>query len=234
MTKLRKKGNKTGNRRTANVRSVGYSDLFCLSKDDLWDALTEYPEAKAKLMQCGQDMLRKDNLLDEEALAGDREKQESLEQRVRRVDESLEQVVTRLARLIGEFGASQAKIKRRLVHLESQSCFQQPPDEFHTAIDIIKDNGFDGAIPLLAPGCVSAPAISVELDSSVFAADNEASCSEAIGSQTSENILTTQDHLTLPDSTAMNTVADMCTIAYETHADPKNLAKANYMLTDHT
>ena len=43
-------GNKTGNRRTANVMSFGYSDLFVLSKNDLWDVLKEYPEAKEKLI----------------------------------------------------------------------------------------------------------------------------------------------------------------------------------------
>ena len=59
-------GNKTGNRRTANVRSVGYSDLFCLSKNDLWDALQEYPEGRHSLLQRGRQLLLKDGLLDEE------------------------------------------------------------------------------------------------------------------------------------------------------------------------
>lgn len=40
---------KTGNRRTASVRSVGYSDLFVLSKKDMWDVLKEYPAARVRL-----------------------------------------------------------------------------------------------------------------------------------------------------------------------------------------
>ncbi|XP_014661484.1 PREDICTED: LOW QUALITY PROTEIN: cyclic nucleotide-gated cation channel alpha-3-like [Priapulus caudatus] len=38
-----------GNRRTASVKSVGYSDLFRLSKGDLWDVLKEYPAARVRL-----------------------------------------------------------------------------------------------------------------------------------------------------------------------------------------
>jgi len=37
-----------------------------LSKEDLWEALQEYPEARMKLLEKGRQMLRKDNLLDEE------------------------------------------------------------------------------------------------------------------------------------------------------------------------
>ncbi|XP_054715828.1 cyclic nucleotide-gated cation channel alpha-3-like [Uloborus diversus] len=37
------------NRRTADVRSIGYSELLCLSRRDLMTALVEYPEAKSVL-----------------------------------------------------------------------------------------------------------------------------------------------------------------------------------------
>jgi len=40
-----------------------------LSKEDLWEALQEYPEARQRLLEKGRQMLRKDNLLDEEVWA---------------------------------------------------------------------------------------------------------------------------------------------------------------------
>lgn len=59
-------GVKTGNRRTANVRSVGYSDLFALSKTDLWNVLEDYPDAKKLLVERGKQILRKDGLIDDD------------------------------------------------------------------------------------------------------------------------------------------------------------------------
>merc|ERR1719468_145485 len=114
-------GNKTGNRRTANVRSVGYSDLFSLSKDDLWDALTEYPEAKQNLLAKGRQILMKDNLIDEERAKQEEAAQESLEQKIDRLDFTLENMSARFSRLIAEYSSFQAKCKQRLAKLETGS-----------------------------------------------------------------------------------------------------------------
>ncbi|CAD7076772.1 unnamed protein product [Hermetia illucens] len=111
-------GNRTGNRRTANVRSLGYSDLFCLAKRDLWEALADYPEARATLTERGCQLLRKDGLLDEEVFANAQRVQDTLETGVEKLEHAVENLNLRLARLLAEYSASQAKLKQRIAKLE--------------------------------------------------------------------------------------------------------------------
>lgn len=81
-------GSKMGNRRTANIRSLGYSDLFCLSKQNLMDTLQEFPEARAQLEQRGQDILQKEGLLENINLsAGD-----NLEEKLEKLESNLDQL----------------------------------------------------------------------------------------------------------------------------------------------
>ncbi|XP_062571685.1 cyclic nucleotide-gated cation channel alpha-3-like [Saccostrea cucullata] len=111
-------GNKNGNRRTANIRSIGYSDLFCLSKDDLWEVLTQYPDAKKILMDRGKLILRKDNLLDEDLMKKLEAQQETTEQKLERIDGNLDTLQTRFARLLGDYNSTQQKLKQRITKLE--------------------------------------------------------------------------------------------------------------------
>uniref|UniRef100_A0A8B9QVM8 Cyclic nucleotide gated channel subunit alpha 3 n=1 Tax=Anas platyrhynchos TaxID=8839 RepID=A0A8B9QVM8_ANAPL len=113
------KGSKSGNRRTANIRSIGYSDLFCLSKDDLMEALTEYPEAKKALEEKGRQILMKDNLIDEEAAKAGADPKD-LEEKVERLETALDTLQTRFARLLAEFSSSQQKVKQRLARVETR------------------------------------------------------------------------------------------------------------------
>jgi cyclic nucleotide gated channel alpha 3 len=114
-------GNRTGNRRTANVVSIGFSDLFCLTKKDLWDVLNDYPLTKKILIEKGKDLLRKDNLLDENQI----EETERIEKLNNSLNEKLfvlkdliDSTETRLARLIGEHEANMSKIKARIDSLK--------------------------------------------------------------------------------------------------------------------
>ncbi|XP_023244656.1 cyclic nucleotide-gated channel cone photoreceptor subunit alpha-like [Centruroides sculpturatus] len=113
-------GVKTGNRRTANVRSVGYSDLFCLSKEDLWFVLADYPEAQKLLIERGRQILVKDGLLDEEAMKAAEIEHENIQDKCKRLEIALDNLQTRFARLLAEYTATQQKLKQRISKLEGR------------------------------------------------------------------------------------------------------------------
>ncbi|XP_070554095.1 cyclic nucleotide-gated channel alpha-3-like [Ptychodera flava] len=115
-------GSLSGNRRTANVRSVGYSDLFCLSKDDLLDALKEYPEAKRILEERGKTILMKDGLIDEDAAKRGSKSKEQFEQeeKIDRLECALDSLQTKFSRLVNEYSNAQMKMKQRITKLEKR------------------------------------------------------------------------------------------------------------------
>jgi len=117
-----------GNRRTATVKSVGYSELFCLSKQDLLDALIEYPEAKAILAENGRKLLIKDGTLDADSEMLERTPSSarlshsaSSGRRLERLEAGLEQLQRRFERLLGEYNTAQMKLKQRITALEKSS-----------------------------------------------------------------------------------------------------------------
>ena len=96
-------GSKMGNRRSANIRSVGYSDLFSLSKDDLWETLAEYPEARNALLEKGKEILMKDNMIDEEKAKAEAAAHETLAETVTRLESELDKVVTAMGELMSKY-----------------------------------------------------------------------------------------------------------------------------------
>jgi len=60
----------------------------------------------------------KDNLIDEERAKQEEAAQESLEQKLERLDFTLENMSARFSRLIAEYSSFQAKCKQRLAKLE--------------------------------------------------------------------------------------------------------------------
>jgi cyclic nucleotide gated channel alpha 3 len=106
--------------------------------------LADYPEARASLTERGCQLLRKDGLLDESVFAsklvssvlmpkinvmiiycllnslGAAQQHDSLELGVAKLECTVENLNLRLARLLGEYASSQAKLKQRISKLEEQ------------------------------------------------------------------------------------------------------------------
>ncbi|KAF3694602.1 Trafficking protein particle complex subunit 10 Epilepsy holoprosencephaly candidate 1 protein [Channa argus] len=115
------KGNKLGNRRTANIRSTGYSDLFSLSKEDLTNVLSEFPAAKRHLEEKGKQILIKMGML-ENTQDGEEKEEEKLETKIKRLEDTLDILQTKLARLMMELESSNCKMQARVEQLEWEAA----------------------------------------------------------------------------------------------------------------
>ncbi|KAF0037377.1 hypothetical protein F2P81_010251 [Scophthalmus maximus] len=111
------KGSKAGNRRTANIRSIGYSDLFCLSKDDLMESLTEYPDAKGMLEEKGRQILMKDGLIELDPANILPEAQE-LEEKVNKLYNTMDLMQTKLKKILGNYTSADKALRHRINDLE--------------------------------------------------------------------------------------------------------------------
>uniref|UniRef100_A0A3Q2QR59 Cyclic nucleotide-gated cation channel alpha-4 n=1 Tax=Fundulus heteroclitus TaxID=8078 RepID=A0A3Q2QR59_FUNHE len=109
--------NKLGNRRTANIKSIGHSDLFSLSKEDLTDVLSEFPAAKRHLEEKGRQILVKMGMLEERTDVVEPEA-EKVETKIKRLESILEELQTKLARLMVELESSNRKMRARVEQLE--------------------------------------------------------------------------------------------------------------------
>uniref|UniRef100_A0A665V4V6 Cyclic nucleotide gated channel subunit alpha 1a n=1 Tax=Echeneis naucrates TaxID=173247 RepID=A0A665V4V6_ECHNA len=114
------KGSKAGNRRTANIRSVGYSDLFCLSKDDLMESLTEYPDAKGMLEDKGRQILMKDGLIELDPAKILPEAQE-LEEKVNKLYNTMELMQSKLKKILGNYKNADKALRCRITDLDDFS-----------------------------------------------------------------------------------------------------------------
>ncbi|XP_061089910.1 cyclic nucleotide-gated cation channel alpha-4 [Conger conger] len=123
------KGNKSGNRRTANIRSIGHSDLFSLSKEDLTDVLSEFPAAKRLLEEKGRQILTKMGKLEETAVMDGPKDEEQMRRKADQLEDSIYALHTKLARLMAELESSDYKMLRRVDLLEKKGAVWKPPEE---------------------------------------------------------------------------------------------------------
>lgn len=92
--------------------------MFCLTKQDLWEVLAEYPSARETLLERGKALLRKDNLLDEEAAQTAQEDEAAIPEKVTRLEGNIDNLETRLARLMGEYSSNMTLLGQRLQIVE--------------------------------------------------------------------------------------------------------------------
>ncbi len=92
--------------------------MFCLTKQDLWEVLAEYPSARETLFERGKAHLRKDNLLDEDQAQSAQQDQAAIPEKIIRLQENISHLEARIARLIAEYKSNMGSLDHRLQTVE--------------------------------------------------------------------------------------------------------------------
>ena len=131
---------RSNNRRTANVRSVGYSDLFCLRKEDLLHVLDEYPEMKEVLKKAARKRLAHDGEPEEDEQTHEHERRATFSDIVEQTDnlekrlEDLEQLMLMVTKEINTTHKSVSTLQKHLnkMHPGSNSSTNSDPESGFT------------------------------------------------------------------------------------------------------
>lgn len=98
--------------------------MFSLSKEDLTDVLSQFPAAKRHLEEKGRQILVKMGMLDESAEEGDGDA-DQIETKLTKLEDHLELMQTKLARLMVELESSNSKMQARVERLEWELASQE-------------------------------------------------------------------------------------------------------------
>ena len=89
--------------------------MFYLSKEDLWEALKEYPETAESMLETGRQLLKKDNLIDVEvAQEAFQDKKLSRSDLILNLGMKLDRAHIGIVRLLAEISSIRKKLEQRI------------------------------------------------------------------------------------------------------------------------
>lgn len=112
------------------MKSLGYSDLYTLRKEDLWLVLDNYPESLSKIIEKGKSILRKDNLLDESLTDSKRHVEQeqllTIQSRIKKLIDLDESFNNRLTNFLETYIESIRVFKQKLSKVEYRLGTRKP------------------------------------------------------------------------------------------------------------
>ncbi|KHN75721.1 cGMP-gated cation channel alpha-1 [Toxocara canis] len=114
-------GDRSGNKHTVAVRSLGYTDVYALRQEDVCQVLQEYPDARQSLFQKAKEMLRADDMW-EEGTADDEEDKRTmltLEEQLMGLDGNISKMDAQISQLYDSFSDLSLSLKQRMTKLET-------------------------------------------------------------------------------------------------------------------